>query len=172
MATEQEVEVVGSGVDRIAAVDNLPELARKFLRDIQTATEMTDDQSEAQILAQILGGETVEDIFGQASSLAHLADHINDDITIHGYRWQRSDFDSFPVYMVLDVTKMGDEDRFLLGCGSKACMAQVYAAAEHGLLPVDVTVHRADKPTAKGFKPFRFLAVMVEEKFVTTSDKT
>lgn len=165
MTEGTEVEVLtDTQLAERARIDLVP-LARKFMTDVASASDMDPRQAELAIINAIMSGTTVEDIFGDLGSLLQMKDYENRRITIHGYRFQQSDFDSFPVYMVLDITDEGSDEHAFMACGAKVCMAQVFVSAEHALLPVDVFVKKAPKATKGGFYPFRFLNAPVEEAF-------
>jgi hypothetical protein len=168
MATEDEQEVTGKDVERVPTEIvkmNLTPMARKFLESASAASDLPPEEAEMSIIQAILAGTTVEEILGELGSLLKMEDYENRNIRVHGYRWQESNYESFPVYMVLDITEEGSDEHQAMGCGAKVCMAQVFALAENDLLPVDMFVKKSPKPTKRGFYPMRFLPAEIEEKF-------
>lgn len=157
--TDQQVDKVDAGT-AIVIADGLPAVVREFLADANSAVEMTTEQTEIAIVSQILAAASLEDIFGASADLVHLGDKVGEVITVKDWRWQQSDYSSFPVYMVLTFTDEGSDREQLASCGSKTMMAQLYAAKRHNLLPADLTVHKATKATKAGFFPMRFLMAL------------
>lgn len=123
---------------------------------IAYADSLTIEDPEAQerrIIEQLLGAETTEDILtaGQVTPLEAI---FGVGITVTGLRASESDFpDGSKVYLHIEATVIDTGQRVTLACGARDVMLKLVRLHQRGMLPVDVVIRRADKPTKRGFYP-------------------
>lgn len=137
--TNTEVE---SAADRMARFNAL------FDDD---ADELTAEQVQMQIAAQIVAADTVEAIFATRDTIGSK-DYVDQPFTLLGVDVRDSTIggDGPPKYMVLRCAN-GDGEPFVLTSGSVNIMAAAWNAADRGFLPVRVVIRRAKNPSAAGY---------------------
>jgi len=132
----------------------LAELERILLTD--EAVEVVDDpdQMSKEIVAQLLGAETDEELenFGNAQGWRDLE---GVPMLIHNFRWRPSDFDEgSSIYFVVDGTRQDTGERQAITTGSRNVLAQLTNLAKRGRLPGAVRqITKAKKATRGGFFP-------------------
>lgn len=133
-----------------------------FLQAGRTHVETDSAQAQLDIVRRIVAAESVEDILGEQTIL-HAKDVLGRPLIITGYHFTESDFDDQTIdfYMIFEcVTPNGEP--YPVTCGAVNAMAQLYALADKGALPIVAQLVETEKPTKKGYRPIWLRAINVD----------
>lgn len=107
-----------------------------------------------EIAARILRAESVDEVFEQGGATPAL-EVIDVPLIVNGLRWNRSDYEGegAKVYALIDATRADSGEELTITCGSRNVMAQLYRLDQLGALNTPVKIVRAERETARGFRP-------------------
>ena len=152
-----EVEVVRGQLVSSTPADQEAEV-EAWIAEAESA--MVDDPEviERAIVGRILTADTVDAILGTAE-VTGAADMVGVPFTLTGVRWNPSGIATgLRFYALLEGRLLGNGDGVAISCSAKSVMAQAHQLSRKGLLPVDVVIRQAAKPTAAGFYPLHLEA--------------
>lgn len=167
-----EVAVIGSDLalrdsTSLAALDEFDAV----LLGMKDPVEVTADPAEIsrEIMRRLLEAESDEELenFGEATSWS--GELLEVPVEIHGFRWMKSDIEAkengggFPVYVLVDLTRLDTGDRLVCTIGSGNVMAQLSNLARRGRFPAIRELKALAKTTKSGFHPL-MLVTPPEEK--------
>jgi hypothetical protein len=129
------------------------ETVARFMEAVKGKTEQSAEEVAASILDQVLSATSAEELFG-ATEVAHARDWIGKPFVLRGLKFNESTFNGVgpDVYAVLECVDT-DGVPFVMTCGALKVIAKAWRAGDLGLLPVEVKITEAEKPTSAGFYP-------------------
>lgn len=127
----------------------------------RAAKDQIVDDAEAvnrALLQRLATASTADEILADAKTIAGREfDGI--PFTLMDVRWSESTFDEgSEVYAHLDAKVIANGDTVVVSCGAFDVMAKAYHLKIKDLLPVDVVIRKADRPTARGFYPLSLVS--------------
>lgn len=140
--------------------DELDDLAtvKAALLDGTLEVEVDPAKMSRAIVERIL--EAPSEAVFEPDQVIHARDLLGRPFKVRGVRWFPSSFDEGPaVYAVADSVMLDTGEICVVTLGATRALAQLYRAVKDGLLPIDVRVVEATRPTAAGFYPYHLEAV-------------
>lgn len=129
------------------------DLVRKALVEGTLEIEVDPNQMAQAIVERILE-EPAAEVF-KPEQVIHAKDLLGRPFRIRAVRWFPSVFDKGPkVYAVADAVLLDTGEVCVVTIGATRALAQLFRAVRDDLLPKDVRVVEATRPTAAGFYPY------------------
>lgn len=120
----------------------------------ESLPESTAEQSQAGIVARILGADTPEATLDMGEPVK-AEDLEQVTLNVSGVRWMRSTFDEGPgVYAVIDAVREDTGEAIKATCGSVNVMTQLLKLQTMQAFPQRVKIVKSQRPTQSGYYPF------------------
>lgn len=120
----------------------------------ESLPESTAEQSQAGIVARILGAEGPDKVLDMGEpTKAEELEQV--PLLVSGVSWQRSTFEEGPgVYAVIDAVREDTQEQLKVTCGSVNVMTQLLKLQTMRAFPQKVKIVKSQRPTKSGYYPF------------------
>lgn len=128
--------------------------------DARISPTINADAAVADIISQIMSADSVDEVLGDISATG-LRDLVGVPLTVHGGKFNRSDYEAgAPFYVLLDVTRLDTGMRLNVTCGAQSVLAQIVRLIELDAFPLNLKCINARKsPSPSGYMPLRLTRI-------------
>jgi hypothetical protein len=124
--------------------------------------ETDPEQAAREIVMRLINAGTDEELNASLTAMG-AQEVIGVPFVVHAVRWHRSAFEEGnPVFAVIDATLGVDGARVAVTCSSSNVMASLINLVRRDRLPASVVIHKAEKDTARGFRPLRLQVLSLD----------
>lgn len=144
-------EIVPASESGLVFADVIDDAAiSAYLADMNTETDETPEQVQAEIARRILSATSMDDVWGATQTLG-ARDLLNAPLLVEAVRWVRSAHDTgAPKFAVVDAKRVYGDERVTFTCGALNVVLTLYKAQKFGALPMPVVMKEKASSSAAG----------------------